>query len=408
MCFSKDLLFARQPIFDSNKKLYAYELLYRDNNSSSAVFDSGDMATASVIINYCSGILEDEGTPNTKIFINFTRHLILSDYFFPLGPSRLVIEILEDVVVDDILVQRIIELKKKGYAFAIDDYAFERKFDDIIPLVDYIKFELLGVSVNEFNSKIIHFKEKINKENMPILLAEKVENQEIFDLCNNLGFKLFQGYFLEKPQPIYGKKISGNSQSALRILGKLQDVKMEMVELSHLISQDVRLSFLVLRIINSPLHRLPKKVNSLFEAVVYLGIDKIKKWATAIVISGSSEQGKELLLLLLTRARACEIIAEKQNHESPESFFTIGLFSGIDAVMLADKAWLLGKLAFSDEVNSAILEYVGQKGEVLKLVMDLEYGNHANLENLDIQSQIYFYQSHEVATSWANRLFHIL
>jgi EAL and modified HD-GYP domain-containing signal transduction protein len=49
---SKYLLFARQPIFDGKNKLYAFELLYRDNDPHSAVFDDGDKATSALIINY--------------------------------------------------------------------------------------------------------------------------------------------------------------------------------------------------------------------------------------------------------------------------------------------------------------------------------------------------------------------
>ena len=69
---SKDLLFARQPIFDSKKKLYGFELLYRGNDPHSAIFDDGDKATASLIMNYCGSILEDEVNSYVKIFINLT------------------------------------------------------------------------------------------------------------------------------------------------------------------------------------------------------------------------------------------------------------------------------------------------------------------------------------------------
>ena len=118
---STDLLFARQPIFDSKKKLYGYELLYRDDDPHSAVFEDGDKATASLIVNYCGSIINDEQGPYVTIFLNLTRKLLLSDYFFPLDPKRLVVEILEDVKVDDLLVERIKELKLQGYRFALDD-----------------------------------------------------------------------------------------------------------------------------------------------------------------------------------------------------------------------------------------------------------------------------------------------
>jgi len=407
---SKDLLFARQPIFDSKKKLYGFELLYRDNDPNSAVFDDGDKATSSLIVNYCSGILNEEEGPYVKIFINLTRKLLLSDYFFPLNPKRIVIEILEDVEVDERLVNRVKELRQQGYQFALDDYAFDERFDPLLSLVDYIKVELLHMPIKKLAPKMIAFEKNVltHIKKRPILLAEKVEDQSMYDLCSQLGFKLFQGYFLEKPMPVYGKKIDNNSETALQIVAQLQDHQIEIEELSRSISRDAKLSYQILKIVNSPLCRLPKKVSSLREAVVYLGLEQIKKWAMAMVLSGNSSQNKELFLLLLIRARTCELIAEKMKYDNPDSFFTVGLFSGIDAVMLAEKKWLLTKLDLSEEINSALLELEGLKGEVLKLTMYLEHQKIDSLSHLNTGTQRIYYQSHEEAVSWANQLFQML
>lgn len=407
---SRDLLFARQPIFDGKKKLYAYELLYRDSDPNSAVFDDGDKATSSLIINYCSGILEDEESAYVKIFINLTRKLLLSDYFFPLDPNRIVVEILEDVQVDERLIERVKDLKKQGYHFALDDYAFSEEFDDLIPLVDYIKIELLHLPIEELTPKMIKFEEEVlsKLKERPILLAEKIEDQTMYDLCSKLGFELFQGYFLERPLPVYGKKIDANSETALQIVAKLQQPDINIDDISRSISRDAKLSYQILKIVNSPLCRLPKKVSSLHEAVVYMGLNQIKKWAMAMVLSGNSSQAKELFLVLLTRARTCELISEKLNYENSASYFTVGLFSSIDAVMLADKEWLLTKLDLKEEINNALLTFEGKEGEVLKLTMELEHQDLENLVLLDDETQRIYYQSHERAVDWANQLFKML
>jgi len=407
---SNDLLFARQPIFDSKKKLYGFELLYRDEDPTAAIIEDGDKATASLIVNYCGSILNEEEGPYVKVFINLTRKLLLSDYFFPLDPKRIVIEILEDVEVDELLIKRIKELKLQGYHFALDDYAFDPRFDSLLPLVDYIKVELLNLPIEELAPKMAIFESTAlnNLDTRPVLLAEKVEDQEIYDLCTKIGFELFQGYFLERPMPVYGTKINNNSETALQIVGQLQDADIDIDKLSHSISRDAKLSYQILKIVNSPLCRLPKKVSSLHEAVVYLGLEQIKKWAMAMVLSGNSSQTKELFLLLLIRARSCELLAQQLKYENPNSYFTVGLFSGIDAVMLAEKEWLLKKLDLSDDINSALLEYKGQKGEVLRLTMELERQKLKNIERLDRRTKGHYYHCHEQAVSWANQLFLML
>jgi len=204
-----ELLFARQPIFDDDKNFYAFELLYRDKDPSHALIEDPDKATTSLIGNYCGNITQQTKKSGSKIFINLTRNLLLSDNFFPMEPNNIVIEILEDILVDEQLVKRIINLRTEGYQFALDDYEFSSKFDCLLPLMDYIKVELLPFSEEDLTKRMAEFEslQLSQLKKRPTLLAEKVESQASYDLCKRLGFDLFQGYFLEKPMPIYGRKI---------------------------------------------------------------------------------------------------------------------------------------------------------------------------------------------------------
>ena len=204
-----ELLFARQPIFDDKNNFYAFELLYRDKDPRHALFEDADKATSSLIDNYCGQITQQTEQAYSKVFINLTRNLLLSDSFYPMEPNNIVIEILEDILVDDQLVERIISLRAEGYQFALDDYEFCSKFDCLLPLMDYIKVELLPFSEENLTQKMAEFEslQLSQLKKRPTLLAEKVESQASYDLCKRLGFDLFQGYFLEKPMPIYGRKI---------------------------------------------------------------------------------------------------------------------------------------------------------------------------------------------------------
>jgi len=390
---SNDLLFARQPIFDSEQKLYAFELLYRDKDPNAAFIEDADKATSSLIVNYCSSIIDEEENPSSKVFINLTRNLLLSDYFFALEPDKIVIEILEDVLVDDKLVDRIVELKSKGYQFALDDYEFSESFDRLLPWVDYIKVELLSFSKKELADKMAAFELQLKKLNSrPTLLAEKVEDQESYDLCESLGFDLFQGYF----------------ETALRIVAELQGHELDIDDVARSISRDANLSYQILKIVNSPLCRIPRVVDNLHEAVVFLGLEQIKKWAVAMALSGSTSRSKELFRILLIRARACELVAESQRFDKPESYFTVGLFSGIDAVMLADKQWLIESLHLPNDINQAVMAFAGDKGNVLKTIMELEHGEQDSVQKLSPDVLLDYYQAHETAVRWVNQLFMVI
>lgn len=405
-----DLLFARQPIFDGKNKLYGYELLYRSLHPNAAIFDDGNKATSEVLINYCGGILNDEDSPYVKVFINLTRTLILSDYFFPVEPTRVVIEILENTVVDDRLVAKVKDLKKKGYEFALDDYSFLPEYDPLVPLADYIKIDLMHISEITLKDSLAELEQNTlsHLSKRPIFLAEKVETQEQYEICRDAGIELFQGYYLQRPQLVYGKKIKNSSEVALQIVAKMQEPDINIDDLCVAISRDTILSYQILKIINSPLCRLPRKVSSLKEAVVFLGLEQIKKWAMAMALSNNSSQSTELFRILLQRARTCELFAISKRYENPESFFTVGLFSGIDAVMLADKEWLIMKLDLSDDMNEAILCEEGNKGEVLKFARAVEQGDWTITQQLPEEDSIELFSAHENAIGWTNKICEML
>lgn len=405
-----DLLFARQPIFDGNNKLYGYELLYRSMHPNKAIFDDGNKATSELLVNYCGGILNDQESPYVKIFINLTRNLILSEYFFPVQPERVVIEILENTVVDEELVEKVKQLKKLGYEFALDDYSFLPEYDPLVPLVDYIKIDLLHISEITLADSLQELEKNILADlpKRPTFLAEKVETQQQHDFCRQIGVELFQGYFLERPQLVYGKKINNSSEIALQIVAQMRESNINIDDLCNSISRDTKLSYQILKIINSPLCRLPRKVNSLKEAVIFLGLEQIKKWAMAVALSSNSKQPRELFRIILQRARTCELYATSMRYEDPESFFTVGLFSSIDAVMLADKQWLIEKLDLAQDINNAILKEEGIKGKVLNLVQAMEKGNWQVTHSISDEERIELFSAHENAISWTHQLFQSL
>lgn len=132
-------------------------------------------------------------------------------------------------------------------------------------------------------------------------MAEKVENQVMFEYCQQVGFDLFQGCFLQRPEIIKGKKINSATQSAISLLNALQDKDISIDLVTKLISQNPVLSFQLLRILKSPLSGIPKTVSSIKEAVLFLGLVQLKRWTLLITLTPASKQPKSLFKILLTR-----------------------------------------------------------------------------------------------------------
>jgi EAL and modified HD-GYP domain-containing signal transduction protein len=87
-----DIFVARQPIFDKENKVIAYELLFRNSYDNKYMNQNGDNATLDVINSlYTLGI--DNVTNGKHAFINFTENLLNEDFIALLTPDIVKIEI---------------------------------------------------------------------------------------------------------------------------------------------------------------------------------------------------------------------------------------------------------------------------------------------------------------------------
>lgn len=190
---------ARQEIVDTDRNVVAYEVLYR-NGRYELGKDDDDKITLDVIEASFLKVGYSNMTKNQeKLAFNFTHGELLKNISDNLLPQNVIIEILETVEMDSALIETLKSLKEKGFVIALDDFKVNLVMnEEIYNYVDIIKVDFLDSSTKE-RRKI----EKL-KEEFPhiILLAEKIENEIQYCTAVELGYTLFQGYFISKPEII--------------------------------------------------------------------------------------------------------------------------------------------------------------------------------------------------------------
>ncbi|WP_418139010.1 EAL and HDOD domain-containing protein [Marinomonas sp. RS-M-Aa-14] len=191
-------------------------------------------------------------------------------------------------------------------------------------------------------------------------------------LCKQLGFDLFQGYFLQRPELIKGKRIDSATHGAIELVNALQNKDISIEALTDLVAKNPKLSYQLLRILNSPVCGVSKTVTSIKEAIIFLGLVQLKKWALLITITSSTKQPQSLLKILLTRGRCCQLLAESKQSTLADSAFMVGMMSGIDAVFNLEKSIVLEQIALDKSLLAAILKQSGELGGYLKQTLSCE------------------------------------
>jgi EAL and modified HD-GYP domain-containing signal transduction protein len=278
-----------------------YELLFRDSAVDRAIFSDGDQATAEVILNTFMDIGLDEVVGRNLAFINFGRNLIMANYCESLPRERVVFELLESIEPDEALLKRLSQLKNAGYRIALDDFICADPYFRLLENVQYVKLDMLATDRKMVENSVATLKK------FPVkLIAEKVETREDFQFCRDLGFDYFQGYFFCRPELVTSHRLPVNRLATIRLITKLNNPDIKMKELEEALSQDVALSYKLLRYANSAVCGLPREIESIRHAVVLVGLERMRIWASLILFSGLEDKPRDLIVTGATRARMCE------------------------------------------------------------------------------------------------------
>jgi c-di-GMP-related signal transduction protein len=361
---------ARQPIFNSERVVYGYELLFRSGPENRYDGTAPDLASASTVDSILLFGME-RLTPGCRSFLNCTRDFLIRDFATLLPKDRVVLEILETVAMDDEVHDACRRLKKAGYLLALDDFEDRPDWKPLIAMADFIKVDLLTTSLED-QVRLAHAYLPLHVR----MLAEKVETYDDFHRTRGLGYTYFQGYFFSKPELLSRKDIPQNQMNYLRVLQAVNRAPMDTFEVSQRIKAEPSLSFRLLRYLNSPSFPLIVEVHSIPHALSLLGERGTRKWVSLIAVTClATGKPAELVSLPLIRARFCELLAPYAGlAKSANDLFLLGLLSAMDGILDMRMPDVLEEIAIREDIRDALLGKTNKLRDIFDFVRNYEQG----------------------------------
>ena len=400
-----DIYLGRQAIYDANKKLVAYEILFRNSTINKFSADIDEEKATMKLISNCNTIGLDKLTNNKKAFINFPQGSLLKDVATLLPKNIVVIEILETVEPNRDVITYLTELKKKGYKIALDDVIDNNKVNEFKDLIDIYKIDFINTT-QAIRKELIKDIKKVNPN--AVLVAEKVETEEEVVEAKENGYKLFQGFYFSKPTMIFGKDVPVRNLTCFNIMIELLNDDFSVDSIEDIIKSDVGVSYKLLKFLNSATFAFVQKIKSIKQAIALLGKNELKKWLALILISEMNNgQDEEITKDTILRSRFCELIEEKIQPNKKSEAFMVGLFSNLDLFINKDMNEIMNDLPIEDEVKNALLGDECQLRDVLELVLAYE---HMEIEKIDFYVQKLGFNNAELANiymeslEWVNKL----
>ena len=359
---------ARQPILDVHRNVFGYELLFRSGwrNYFTGNVDDATLQT----LDNCLVMGIESLADQRMAFVNCTREALVNRLVTLLPPATTVLEILETVEPDSELLAACRYLGSKGYVFALDDFEPRPELAPLVELASFIK-----VDFQQSDAAARRLIREMAKDSKAALIAEKVVNQEEFDIAREEGHTYFQGYFFCRPTIITDREIPPNWANYLVLLAELTRNPLNLGEVTRIVEAEVSICYRLLRLANSALMGLRSNITSVHSALMMVGEDRFRTLVT-IAMAGAlgRDRPSALISLSLERARFCEMAGPLLGESHTEQYM-LGLLSLLDAILQSPMDALVKSLPLRDQAKEALLGADNQVALPLNLARSFEAGD---------------------------------
>ena len=368
---SVEVFVARQPIFDRQRAVAGYELLYRSGETNSVGSGDADTITSKNLEHALLSFGLETLTGDRDAWINASRHMLLRDHWSLLPARHTVLELLETIEPTLDVVAACHRAKAAGYRLALDDFVYSPAHEPLLAIADFVKVDFQAGTEAQRGELV----RDLRRRNIT-MLAEKIETEQELATAELLGYSLFQGYFFCRPQMMKTRAVPPNRVGFLRLLREVHSPELDFDVIEALIEQDVALSLKLLRFLHTAAFGLGREISSIRQALMTLGERNLRKWVSLVAVFGLA-QGKpaELVVVALTRARFAELLAPMVGQsERATDLFLVGLLSVVDALTDQSMEAALAPLGVSADVRTALLDGSPPLGNALHLVLAWERG----------------------------------
>ncbi len=382
---SDKLTMARQPIVDLHNNTIGYEFFYRDDQGGRN-FTDPRFATSSVLVNILNQVGVDNSIGDAKAFINISGDLLLTDILYNLPKDHFVFELSADIHMGKKEIANLEQLHKKGYIFALDNARFDENyignFGPILPYISYVKFDTVQTDIESLQDNLALFDGKI-------LIAQKIEFQEVFDAYKEMGFQYFQGYFIAEIHTMEQNRLDPKHLGVIRIFNMLQS-DYQMDDIAKEFEKHNELTLQLLQYVKSIPQFDFSGSPSIKEIITRVGTVKLMQWLMMIIYSRSSKKvdSQKSSFSIMIQNRIDTMLGILSKLEAPEDgklqeqARLVALLSLLDNVFDVEIDKTLKAFDLDFEVEGALIGREGLLGNLLGIAIAIEEGNFATMQEL--------------------------
>jgi EAL and modified HD-GYP domain-containing signal transduction protein len=358
-------LIAKQPIFDKEGRIVAYEVYLRKKGNTLEYPKEVPYNRSTYIV---VEILTEHGIDRVgegkKVMLNVSVDALLNKAFENLPPEKLIFELLKpQIQVGGVVLGQALKsmsrFKEAGALFA--------SYYELLEDERYQKFIegsfFISVDFPHLNDKRI---EQLKAKGKKVIVT-KIETKEQYEKALKVG-DFFEGNYLESPYILKEFEIAPYLKPTLLRLMSVVHSAQSTKEIAEFISYDVGLTAKLLRYVNSAYFSPIQEIKSVGQACSMLGLKNLKNFIFLLAMNDYvSVENPALWKKSLVRALLAKSIAERIAPGLEDAAYLVGLFSLIDEILGVDKISFLKDL----HMDKLIIDAYTGENERLRQILDI-------------------------------------
>lgn len=374
---------ARTPIFSRRKHVLGYRITAGRRTGQPP---GGHDDEASQVAQVFAATGPDMLTHRLPAFVRVTPDGLLDGTHLNLPADRVVLELDADAHADWDVVDVCIDARSRGFRLALDDFTVSSRAAGLVPRVDYLKIDVRDPRSAESRARTV----ACFRQAQTILIATGVDTHAELDAAAQDGFECLEGFFFQEPEAAVERRMQPQQLTLLRLLRALNDPNLSISDLEDLVKHDAGLCYRILRAVNSAAAARRHQISSMHDALLLLGRDMVRRWASICTVAGlSTSAHSELIVMSTVRARLCELLVGTApgGVEAGEAFL-LGMCSLFDTILGRPMKDLVNDLPLGLETRQALAGEATPARAILDCVIAYEHGNWERCETLARQARV--------------------
>lgn len=379
-----DKYVTRQPIKALKEdRIIGYEILFQKDYDS--IYSSSDVAAADTIAGFLmqntESIFRDKLT-----FVTFTPSLLFRNTPKIFDREKMVIQIEDHVMIHPLSPTIIRKYRAEGYVFAINDFQFSPKYFSMLDFVTYIKIDVRNKNSGKERislTNLINTMKGFDKK----CIATGVNTKEDYDLALEIGADFAEGSYVAEAMAKKVNRMEFLEGNFFQLVVEVSKDEPDIEHIEEIIKRDAALSYALLKIVNSAYFALRRRVSSIRQALVTMGISQLKQWVYLLSFNNDFDNDESLEATMKVSFLRANFAMALSDHVLGlpiirSEVYMMGMFSTLQYMIDAPLEEILEEVPVAQEIKDALIRQEGICGILYELILSYENAEWKNVRIL--------------------------